>query len=195
MFDITVGEIKEYTQDGKSVELHDGKKIDVDFVIKCTGFHFQSSVSTITGSEKMYPWNQLSHNMTYFAEPLLDGGQFGSAKGNDRSEGIAAEAADQDAKVWAYMVKLIGTGVVGPTDVGGRNNPFGSGVGGSLEQVGNHIVWMRKNEEKQLALLEKAGDPNQNSTMLWMSQIGAETGLASKKIFTSMMIEEAESEA
>jgi thioredoxin reductase len=180
MFSLVQGEIKEYRADGRGVDLLDGTTLDCDYVIKCTGFHFETGVERMTGCSKMYPWHQLRKNMFYFGEPLLDGGQFGGGKGTISTEEQDKGKPDEALVKKGYEV-LHNAGYQYKHLIA-RHNPFGSGVGGPLQVFSNYIVWMRDHPDEQDALLEVAGAPAQSTTELWASQQGVHQALVGMKV-------------
>merc|ERR1719217_1163586 len=66
----------------------DGKDMDFDILIKCTGFYINKDVVNITGQKKMHPNSFMDVNMIYIAEPLLDAAQFGSPFGSSYVGGM-----------------------------------------------------------------------------------------------------------
>lgn len=170
MVDLKVGEIQRFTSDGQGVELKDGSKMEVDIVIKCTGFHLQDVVPKITGFEKMYPSGLITTNMAYLAEPLLDGGQFGSSKGKVDSEEVQSgtddiifyENADKVQRLPPNIAKMLQ----------GRSNPFGSGYAGGLMVNSDFMAWMAANPEKQKHALSCWKEPRMPVIRHWVSHIG-----------------------
>ena len=98
MFRGRVGEIQEYRNDGHGVILKDGSKLDCDIIIKATGFLLNDEVPKICGREKIYPFDVMDFNLLYGAEPLLDGAQFGSAKGRVAEEEQVSDEAPKEPK-------------------------------------------------------------------------------------------------
>lgn len=65
LFELRVGEINRFREDGLGVELKDGSMLDVNMIIKCTGFHLNDEVPRLTGFTKMQPYGLLDFNMNY----------------------------------------------------------------------------------------------------------------------------------
>lgn len=167
---LDVGAIKCFRDDGQGVTLECGRDVDVDVIIKCTGFHLNDEVPQIVGTENMHPISMIDFNMSYIAETLLDGGQFGNSKGN------AASSADVDAldKVLKdNQAKIMGM----PPDIlrtlAPRGNPFGSGYIIMGMANADYAAWMAKNEREQAQLLESMGTPKLSSVKFWASQVGS----------------------
>jgi len=183
LYKMKVGEIKEYTDDGRGVELKDGSRIETDFVVKCVGFHLSDTVEKVTGCTKMYPWGSLMKNVTFVAEPLLDGGQFGGAKGGAAYEidlGFTPEMFEKGVK----SLQKSGD-IESSNSFGGKGNPFGSGAGGPAEQSSRYIVWLLEHQAEQDAMFKVVGPPVQETTKLWASHIGQNMGLMVGRIVAS----------
>jgi len=167
MFSLKVGEIKSFTDDGKGVELCNGERLDVDILIKCTGFHINEDVPLLTGKQKMHPYGFIDHNLQYSAEPLLDGGQFGSAKGT-----VEIDQTNQSVDMEQFKRGLEVSKALGLDDNTVQNNVFGSGQGGPGLVAAKYATWLLQNEDQQKALLKHSGEPSQDIAHLWLSQIG-----------------------
>lgn len=165
---LKVGEIKRFRTDGHGVELMDGTSMDCDIVIKCTGFHLNEEVPRITGRSHMYPNMLIDLNMAYIAEPLLDGGQFGSAKGMEDSAEIRTAGLDELLQQNSHKLAKL------PPHIARcfmpRGNPFGSGYGGALLAQGAYVAWLFKNEDKQREVLA-AGKARMDVVKYWSSHI------------------------
>lgn len=169
MASLLVGEIGSFRDDGQGVVLKDGRKLDVDIVIKATGFHLVDTIPEITGLKTMHSNGFLDFNMAYSAEMLLDGGQFGSStKGREESSHLAA-SDEQMAAVFSNKHKL-------PQDIQKlfipRGNPFGSGYCGVAMAQNDFIAYLMENPEMQKQVLELSGQPNLSIRECWASQIG-----------------------
>lgn len=182
MVDLKVGEIKEFRADGQGVVLKDGRLIDCDIVIKATGFHLNDEVPKMTGHDKMYSFGLLDLNMQYGAEPLLDGGQFGSAKGNI-AKGEAEDTETSEKELWEGVQTMQKLGL---PDVSQRANPFGSSYAGPMLAQAYYFSWLAEHEGMQKDLIENAGPPTQGSVQLWSSVIGASTMRTVKKLVGSL---------
>lgn len=88
MADCKVTEIQHFRNDGYGAKMTDGKDMDFDILIKCTGFYINKDVVNITGQKKMHPNSFMDVNMIYIAEPLLDAAQFGSPFGSSYVGGM-----------------------------------------------------------------------------------------------------------
>jgi len=170
LFDIKVGEIARFTDDGKGVELQDGGILECEIIIKCTGFHITDDAANLTGIKKMHPYGLMGPNMNNYAEPLLDGGQFGSAKGAAEVEidwGFTEEEIKEGTKVY----KELGYDESNLTSMLG-GNPFGSGTCGFCRVSGKYFNWLLDNAEDQKSLLKHSGDAGMSVEQVWQSQIG-----------------------
>lgn len=170
MFAIKTGEIARFSEDGFAVELKDGPRIDCQIIIKCTGFHLNDDVPKITGKPKMLPNGLMDYNLNYGAEPLLDGAQFGSAKGNtDISTplGVPEEEVHKGIEVFKYIFPDKASFLEG------LSNPFGSGQGGPLRQSSNYMAYLVDHPEEQQAMIKLAGEPPQDVVHTWLSMIGS----------------------
>ncbi|CAE8614306.1 unnamed protein product, partial [Polarella glacialis] len=161
---LRVGEIQQFRPDGQGVVLKDGSKIDCDIVIKATGFHLNDEVPQISGYQQIYSFNLLDFNMQYGAEPLLDGAQFGSAKGRLAEEEDVDERALYEGLEQVYKLGL--------PDVTQRNNPFGSSYAGPMFHTAYFFKWLVENEDLQKELMVAAGSATQSTVKMWASQIG-----------------------
>jgi len=150
--------------------LKDGTKLDCDIVIKCTGFHLNDEVPKITGKTHMYPCSLIDFNMAYLAEPLLDGGQFGSAKGMQDSSGIMSTAFEDVLRDNPQKLAKVPQRIL--KQLVPRGNPFGSGYAGGLLSQGNFVAWLAAHPEKQRQVVEGAGRPRMDIVKYWASQIG-----------------------
>jgi len=169
LFGLKVGEIKTFRDDGMGVILHDGSTIDCNIIIKCTGFHLNDDVPTMTGFTKMQPYGLLDTNLNYGAEPLLDGGQFSSAKDSTAVEldfgDITPEQYEKGVEAMAEVG--LNTKLLEP-----MGNPFGSGQGGPVVYLAKFFTWLQNHPEEQKALVEFSGPAPQDIVNLWSSQIG-----------------------
>jgi len=182
LFQNKVGEIKEYTDDGRGVELKDGSRIETDFVIKCVGFHLCDRVEKISGCPKMYPWGSLMKNVTCVAEPLLDGGQFGGAKGGAAFETDQGFTPEQFTRGMEYLKS---SGFETGKNILSSGNPFGSGAGGPAEHASRFIVWLLDHPVEQEAMFKVVGEPVQETTKLWASHIGQNMAVNIGRIISS----------
>merc|ERR1719428_940679 len=104
--------------------------MDVDIVIKATGFHINDAVPKISGYTKQHHTTHLDFNVAYQAEPLLDGAQFGSAKGMRDSSELRISEAEEVIRANMDKLKDLPPFIHGLFQ--GQANPFGSGyVGGA----------------------------------------------------------------
>merc|ERR1712217_287192 len=180
MVDLKVGEIKNFRPDGHGVELRDGSKLEVDIVIKATGFHLNPDVAEITNNRKMYSFGLIDFNMNYGAEPLLDGGQFGSSKG--RIEKVfEEEVAAEDVQTGFLEMQRLGL-----PDVTPRGNPFGSAYVGGMLQSAYNFAWLVDNPDYQKGLLNAAGKPEGDIIEMWVSHIGQNQGNAIQKMISRL---------
>jgi len=183
MVTLLVGEIKKFNKDGYGVELMDGSTIELDVVVKCTGFHRNTDVPDMVGKAKSYPWGALDLNMQYAAEPLLDGGQFGSAKGGtdvsyDESETVTDEAVKEG---FAAYMKLGLPDIMTP-----RANAFGSGYACGMRSGAEFFKWLVEHQDQQKGLIESIGAPTNDCTELWLSTIGKGMFEASRRILAAL---------
>jgi len=161
---LRVGEIKEFRKDGQGVTLMDGSSLDCDIIIKATGFHLNTEVPQITGQEKIYSFSLLNKNMGYGAEPLLDGAQFGSAKGR-----LAVEEQLDETALHNGIMEM---GKLGMPDASQRSNPFGSSYAGMMFHHAYFFKWLFQHQDEQDALMEVSGAPSQDAVKMWSSTIG-----------------------
>uniref|UniRef100_A0A7S1PUS0 Uncharacterized protein n=1 Tax=Alexandrium catenella TaxID=2925 RepID=A0A7S1PUS0_ALECA len=168
MVDLRVGEIKRFTDDGQAVTLVDGSTIEADIIIKATGFHLNKEVPEITGYTKIHSFGLMDYNINYGAEPLLDGGQFGSSKGK-----IASEEEELDQM--AIYEGIQESARLGLPDIMPRANPFGSAYVGGMLSSAYFYKWLVENPEHQQDLLATVGAPKQSNVETWVSQIGTNT--------------------
>jgi len=152
MVDLKVGEIYRALDDGHRMELKDGSTIEADIIIKATGFLLNKQVPQITGYEKIYYNNLLDMNVAYGAEPLLDGGQFGSSKGKIEKEFASDQISDEVLEKGGKAVEFMGL------DITPRNNPFGSSYVGGMNHGAYYLKWLVMNQDKQKALLRSIGN-------------------------------------
>jgi len=171
---LKVGEIAAYRPDGHGVVLKDGSKVDCDIIIKATGFHLNDEVPQISGRRNIHSFNLLDLNMMYGAEPLLDGAQFGSARGRVAED----EQFDYEALVagWMQMQKM------GIPEAFQRNNPFGSGYAGPMYVAAWFFKWLQLNPDYQEDLLKASGEPQQDAVKMWASSIGTNMGNTIKRL-------------
>ncbi|CAE7511799.1 Mcat [Symbiodinium pilosum] len=175
LVDLRVGEIARIRQDGRGVQLRDGSEIDVDIIIKCTGFHLNDEVPEVVGSSKMQSYGLIDYNLNYQAEPLLDQGQFGSSKSTDAE----AENPAMREIVELYQTKDFLRGLELYRRIGldeeplkPQGNPFGSGQGGPIDFLSYYFAWLVDHPDEQAALLKHGGPPSQEMVKLWSSAIG-----------------------
>eukprot|EP00930_Biecheleria_cincta_P069026 TRINITY_DN5681_c0_g2_i2.p1 TRINITY_DN5681_c0_g2~~TRINITY_DN5681_c0_g2_i2.p1 ORF type:complete len:909 (+),score=145.53 TRINITY_DN5681_c0_g2_i2:30-2756(+) len=173
MVDLRVGEIAQCRPDGQGVVLLDGSRIDCEIIIKATGFHLNDEVPNITGKNQIYAFNMMDHNLSYGAEPLLDGAQFGSAKGR-----LAEEEEIDESAIRRGIEKSMALGL---PDLSLRANPFGSSYVGMMLHTAYFTAWAVKNPELQECLMHVSGEPKQDVVKMWSSQISTRLGDALKK--------------
>mmetsp|Transcript_16962 Transcript_16962/g.48431 ORF Transcript_16962/g.48431 Transcript_16962/m.48431 type:complete len:927 (-) Transcript_16962:60-2840(-) len=166
MVDLRVGEIKKFRDDGMGVELIDGSHMDVDIIIKATGFHLNKEVPDITGYTKIHSFGLMDFNLNYGAEPLLDGGQFGSSKGKVVTE------QEEEIDHAALMAGVKEAERLGLPDVSPKANPFGSAYVGGMMASSYLYKWFLENQECQKDLLNTVGRPVQDNVQTWASQGG-----------------------
>mmetsp|Transcript_133039 Transcript_133039/g.284390 ORF Transcript_133039/g.284390 Transcript_133039/m.284390 type:complete len:920 (+) Transcript_133039:62-2821(+) len=169
MMDLKVGEIAKFRNDGQGVELKSGEQIEVDIIIKATGFHLNAQVPKISGYDKIHGNNMLDVNVHYGAEPLLDGGQFGSAKGKlgtDPTEGI-----DQSMLQQGFQRAQ----ALGLPDTTLRQNAFGSAYCPGMCADAEMFAWQVKHQDLQKSFFKSAIAPVQDTVMQWASQAGTNT--------------------
>mmetsp|Transcript_144699 Transcript_144699/g.262825 ORF Transcript_144699/g.262825 Transcript_144699/m.262825 type:complete len:510 (-) Transcript_144699:59-1588(-) len=183
MVDLDVGEIKTFMPSGDSVKYFDGREKLVDIIIKSTGFHLQDEVPKICGIHKMYPWAQLDFNMFYQAEPLLDGGQFGSSKGKMGDETGELQAQMDMWVKGAEKFREMGL----PDILTPKANPFGSGYMGYVLQQVYFQTWLLQNEEQQKEMFEWAGEPPTPAHMMWASAQGAGMAVINQRLVKSIL--------
>lgn len=170
---LKVGLIKKFRMDGTGVTLADGTDLDVDIVIKATGFHINEDVAKCTGEDKMYGHNLITHQMSYVAEPLLDGAQFGSStKGRVDSSELLNQEND------LILHTMFATGAMRQLPVWWqklmipKGNAFGSGYAGSAEGLTRYVAWVSKHPELQKNLHEILGSQKLATVKTWASQMG-----------------------
>jgi len=183
MVDLDVGEIKTFMPSGDSVKYFDGREKLVDIIIKSTGFHLQDEVPKICGNHKMFPWGQLDFNMFYQAEPLLDGGQFGSSKGKMGDETGELQAQMDMWVKGAEKFREMGL----PDILTPKANPFGSGYMGYVLQQVYFQTWLLQNEEQQKEMFEWAGEPPTPAHMMWASAQGAGMAVINQRLVKSIL--------
>ncbi|CAJ1341995.1 unnamed protein product [Effrenium voratum] len=172
--ELRVGEIARIRGDGRGVVLKDSSEIDVDIIIKCTGFHLNDEVPEVVGSSKMHPYGLIDYNLNYQAEPLLDWGQFGSSKADAAVESPAMKEINEiltkpefHKGLEVYRNVGLDEGPLKP-----QGNPFGSGQGGPIDCLSRYFAWLVDHPEEQASLLKHSGAPSQEMVQLWSSQIG-----------------------
>jgi len=175
---LRVGEIHEYRNDGQGVILKDGSKLDCDIIIKATGFHLNDEVPKICGRKNIYSYDLLDYNLLYGAEPLLDGAQFGSAKGR-----IAEEEQVSEEALYEGILQMQRKGL---PDVVQRNNPFGSGYAGPMYVSSWFFKWLVTHPEFQKDLMEASGEPAQDAVRMWASSIGVGRQNVTKKLVVDL---------
>jgi len=183
MVALDVGEIKAINPGGDRVDYVDGRDRYVDIIIKATGFHLNEDVAQMTGIKKMYPWGQLDFNLFYQAEPLLDGGQFGSVKG---VKGDETGELEKNAAIWtkgAAKFKELGL----PDVLSPNGNPFGSGYMGTVLQQSLLQTWLLENPQQQKDVPSWAGAPPTPADMTWASSQAAGTALITQRIVKSIL--------
>eukprot|EP00439_Symbiodinium_sp_Y106_P031253 s876_g3.t1 len=136
---------------------------------QATGFHLNDEVPQISGRRNIHSFNLLDLNMMYGAEPLLDGAQFGSARGRVAED----EQFDYEALVagWMQMQKM------GIPEAFQRNNPFGSGYAGPMYVAAWFFKWLQLNpdyQEESSTLLD--------AVKMWASSIGTNMGNTIKRL-------------
>mmetsp|Transcript_62490 Transcript_62490/g.108852 ORF Transcript_62490/g.108852 Transcript_62490/m.108852 type:complete len:569 (-) Transcript_62490:30-1736(-) len=183
MVDLDVGEIKSFNPIGDRVNYFDGREKLVDIIIKSTGFHLQDEVPKICGIHKMYPWAQLDFNMFYQAEPLLDGGQFGSSKGQMGDETGELQATMEMWMKGAAKFKELGL----PDILTPKANPFGSGYMGFVLQQCYFQTWLLQNPETQKEMYSWAGAPPTPAHMMWASSMGTGTMVITQRLVKSIL--------
>jgi len=168
LFDVKVGEIARISDDGLAVILKSDERIDREIIIKCTGFHLNHEVEPMTGHAKMFPSGLIKFNLNYGAEPLLDGGQFGSSKGQTEFEfnlGFTDEEFKQGMEV--FKKKGYNEMIIAPF-----GNPFGSGLAGGGRMLSRYMAWLVDNPAEQKAMLAMSGEAEQNVVEFWASTQG-----------------------
>ncbi|CAJ1422828.1 unnamed protein product [Effrenium voratum] len=175
---LRVGEIKEFRNDGHGVVLKDGSKLDCDIIIKATGFLLNDEVPKISGRRNIHSFDVLDFNMAYGAEPLLDGAQFGSAKGR-----IAEEEQVSEEALYQGILQMQRTGL---PDISQRNNPFGSGYAGPMYVSAWFFKWLVLHPEFQEDLLKACGNPAQDAVRMWASSIGVNRQNITKKLVVDL---------
>mmetsp|Transcript_5290 Transcript_5290/g.12112 ORF Transcript_5290/g.12112 Transcript_5290/m.12112 type:complete len:138 (-) Transcript_5290:47-460(-) len=116
--------------------------------------------------------------MMYGAEPLLDGAQFGSARGRIAEE----EQFDDQAltKGWMQAKKM------GIPEALQRNNPFGSGYAGPMYVGAWFFKWLQLHPEHQEDLMKASGEPSQDAVKMWASSIGVNLTNTIKKLLAKL---------
>jgi len=170
MADLKVGEIERFLVDGHGVQLKDGTTMDCDIVIKCTGFHLNEEVPHITGKTHMHSNGLIDHNMGYIAESLLDGGQFGSAKGMEDASDIIDADADVFLLSMAHKVEQMPKCVKELFTP--KSNAFGSGFAGFIQAQSHYLAWLATEPEKQNEMVEALGKPRLDLVKTWASHGG-----------------------
>jgi len=180
MVDLRVGTIKCFCNDGHRVELTNGDKIDVDIIIKATGFHLNTEVPQITGEKRIYSFNLLNYNLNYGAEPLLDAGQFASAKGKvevqyeDEADDLAVSMGSQTMQNMGFPPIMM------------RANPFGSSYVGGMLGSAYYFKWLVEHPESQEALMDTVGKPQGDTVEQWVSSIGTGTMFTIRKLIAKI---------
>merc|ERR1711920_44299 len=126
-------------------------------------------VPKITGKTHMYPSMLIDLNMAYLAEPLLDGGQFGSAKGMEEASDLKSSGIEEVLRENEHRFEQLPQRI--SRQFVPRGNPFGSGYAGCLLSNGNFIAWLAANQDKQRHLLEGAGRARMDIVKYWASHI------------------------
>jgi len=183
MVTLMTGEIKCFLKNGYGVELKDGSTVELDVVVKCTGFHRNEEVPKLVDQAKSYPWGTLDFNMQYFAEPLLDGAQFGGAKGMttlDIEENN--KVSDEDVQQGYEAFKKLGL----PDVFTPQGNTWGSGYCCGMRAGAEFFKWLVEHEEQQKALIQTVGAPTNHVTELWASQIAQGSLEASRRILAAL---------
>jgi hypothetical protein len=192
MVDLLVGEIKTFRKDGQSVELKDGSIRAVDIIIKCTGFLLNHDVPQITGNTKIHANNFLDFNLSYMAEPLLDGAQFGSAKGMQSVEGLDNKYVDEMVqKNWHKIMNYPDwlRDILTP-----RANPFGSGYAGGMMASQEYVAWLACHPDDQKQAMEWWSRPVLDTVKMWASHGSVGHGENLKAMMTKLWEAEAEAE-
>jgi len=175
LVDLRVGEIDRIRADGKGVVLKDGKEIECDIIIKCTGFLLNDELPEVVGTAKMHSYGLIDYNLNYQAEPLLDQGQFGSSKATDGdAETPALKEISELVKKPEFLrgLQVYRQSGLDETPLKPQGNPFGSGQGGPIDCLSQYFAWLVDHPKEQAALLKHSGAPAQEMVMLWSSQIG-----------------------
>lgn len=171
MCDLKVGEIDSFHSDGHRAILKSGETLEVDIVIKCTGFLMNDEVPKITGKDTMHANGLLDFNMAYIAEPLLDGGQFGSARGSVDDSHIRKEGFDDEyltkshERKFRYLPKNVQDQLIP------KGNPFGSGYTGALESTALYVAWLATVPDRQRRMLGILPKPQMPVVQHWNSLI------------------------
>mmetsp|Transcript_45037 Transcript_45037/g.106989 ORF Transcript_45037/g.106989 Transcript_45037/m.106989 type:complete len:948 (+) Transcript_45037:80-2923(+) len=187
MASLLVGEIAEFRTDGHGVVLKDGRKLDADIIIKATGFHINRTVPDLTGRKNIHSWGCMDFNLVYGAEPILDGGQFGSQKGR-----VVLESDETDTKTsleeLASTLEKLNLMNLPHLDMafGGFNNPFGSAYVGHMLSQARFNAYLVANPEIQQALIRVAGKGKLDAVELWASQSGQSSLLEMQKIAAAL---------
>lgn len=170
---LRVGEIHEYRNDGQGVILKDGSKLDCDIIIKAGAEPPGTRIH-----QDIYSYDLLDYNLLYGAEPLLDGAQFGSAKGR-----IAEEEQVSEEALYEGILQMQRKGL---PDVVQRNNPFGSGYAGPMYVSSWFFKWLVTHPEFQKDLMEASGEPAQDAVRMWASSIGVGRQNVTKKLVVDL---------
>jgi len=184
MVDLDVGEIKCIHPAGDRVIYHDGKERYADIIIKATGFHLNMDVAKMCGVKEMFPWGQMDFNLFYQAEPLLDGGQFGSAKGRMTDSG-KGEVEDIAALYKKGSKKFRELDL--PDILATRNTNFGSGYMGFVLTNVFFQTWLLQNPDQQKAAYDWAGAPPTPADMFWASAVGGDMQRITQRVVKSIV--------
>jgi hypothetical protein len=189
MVALKVGEIKNYRKDGQGVLMKDGSEMDLDIVIKCTGFHLNNDVPKIVGKSKIHANYLIDYNLTYQAEPILDAGQFGGSKGMADSSDIVDATINQMFER-TFMDEKKRNAIL-PTPrlkdmFVPRGNPFGSGYVGPAAVQADYLAWLSANPGKQKMLLKHMGEAPLDMVQTWSSHLGIGAAEISKKLFVKL---------
>jgi len=179
---LTTGEIDHYKPDGTTVVLKNGTSIQADVIIKATGFHLNTDVPEISGHSKMNHLGYMDTNLIYQAEPLLDGGQFGGAKGKVELEAGKDDATEEELA--AAMRSAVECGL--EEMFMPRANPFGSAYVGGMRSMARHFAWAIQNEDKQRTMFELCGEPAMDVVEYWASFSGQGAAAAGKKLLLAL---------
>lgn len=183
--DLKVGEIKKFRHDGQGCYLVDGSELDADIVIKTTGFLLQQDAQTLTGRENMYSCGIIDKNMTYWAEPLLDGGQFGGVTGKAlRTPGSEDDILLKNVEKIKLLPQALQDLFVP------RNNPFGSGYTGMMLAGCEFVGWCAQNESAQVQAMEAWGEAKFPMVYLWSTVLSGAQIESSKHVLAKLVQEQ-----